>query len=333
MPVKSAPDTVTAAIQSILHQTLRTFELIVICNQCDSETKSRVLQVSDARLVVIEYNHLASVALALNAGLALARGQFIARMDADDVSCPERLELQAAALSKNESIQLVSGLVRFESRLADARGFKRYVDWQNSLLGASEIYANRYVESPLVHPSIMMRSECLRQLCGWQEGGFPEDYDLWLRFFAAGHRAVRLPVTVLVWNDHQDRLTRVDSRYLQTAFTRIKMQHLIKELQARQIGTGLDCRSLVFWGAGRYARRIIRLLQDAGFQIEALLEVHPGRIGQRIHGIPVVTPGHIQQDRNSFVLSGVPGIIARTEIEDYLHASGRQAVRDYYCLA
>ena len=82
------------------------------------------------------------------------------------------------------------------------------------LAGSPDAIAREiWIESPLAHPSVVMRRTCLERLGGYQDHGWPEDYDLWLRMHLAGERLAKVPEVLLDWREHPARLTRIDSRY------------------------------------------------------------------------------------------------------------------------
>ena len=138
----------------------------------------------------------------------------------------------------------------------------------------------RFVESPLVHPSVVLRTEALRALGGWRDGPFPEDYELWLRAIDAGRRFARLPEVLLRWRDTPSRLTRSDPRYGRDRFLATKLEALCRG--------PLSGRPAVVWGAGPIGKSWSRALAAAGRAAAAFVEVDPRKIGTRIHGVPVL---------------------------------------------
>src|SRR5207247_9233486 len=126
-----------------------------------------------------------------------------------------------------------------------------HVDWSNTLLSHQEISLARFVESPVVHPSVMFRRELIDRLGGYAEGQFPEDYELWLRWLEAGVRFEKLPEALLRWRDRDARLSRSDPRYDSEAFYRMKAIYLARWLAANN----RHHPKIVVCGAGRLTRR------------------------------------------------------------------------------
>jgi hypothetical protein len=158
---------------------------------------------------------------------------------------------------------------------------RAYVRWQNALLDHDAMARDRFVESPLVHPSVAMRKAALERLGGWRELDGPEDYDLWLRAFAAGLRFAKLPEVLLDWSDSRGRLTRTDPRYAPARFLALKLE----ALAGGPLGGG---RGAVVWGAGPVGKAWSRALRSTGHEVRAFVEVNPRKVGCRLHGAPVL---------------------------------------------
>jgi len=365
MPLYRNPNTVRRAIRSILKQTHADFELIIVENGSDEKTRAAVRSISDERMRLFSLPD-PGIVPALNLGLQYARGEYIARMDADDFSHPRRLELQAQALDRCPRLTLISSLVRFRSRL-NAAGFARYVDWQNGLQSHRDIVLGQFIESPLVHPSVMFRRSAVEAVGGYRNGDFPEDYDLWLRLLAAGAAMRKLPETLVVWRDHSERLTRNDRRYYEKAFHALKAPYLSRFVSQRihRDPTATEDgvthspepgRKLVIWGAGKLSRRFSSLLLDHGLEIAAYIDIDPRKIGRQVRGQPVLPPESLRNDlpealpevlsqeppgdprlftdgQRPFVLSYVAGGEARGLIAERLESYGFRPGRDFLMAA
>lgn len=326
LPVRNGAPCVRRAIHSILAQTCTDFELLVIENGSTDGTREllRAWSPPDPRLRVF---HLPEPDLvgALNRGMALARGSFIARMDADDVSRPRRLELQLRHLERHRDAGLVSCLVRHGGDPAAQAGYGAYVAWINSLRTHEEIALNRFVESPLAHPSVLFRREIAERLGAWRHGPFPEDYELWLRWLEGGVRMEKVPEVLLDWGDPPGRLSRTDPRYSRRAFYDCKAGYLRRWLERAPLAG----RELLFWGAGRETRRRLRSLQRLGVRPAGWVDIDPRKCGRRIAGIPVYAPADMPGPDACFVVSFVSSRGAREEIAGMLEARGFTAGAGY----
>ncbi len=312
MPVRNAAASLPAALDSLFAQTLGDFEIVAVDDgSTDGGATRAVLRAHarrDARLRVLDRPHGGIVA-ALTAGLAAARGDAIARMDADDVCHPRRLERQAAFLDAHPEVGLVSCLAAFGGDPEAARGYKAHLDWANGLVTPGDIRLGLFRESPLPHPTVMFRAELPGRLGGYRQGPFPEDYELWLRWSEAGVAMAKLPEALVVWNDPPGRLSRTDPRYDPEAFHRIKAGYLARQL-AR---INPHHPAILVAGAGRITRRRAEHLLAHGVAITAWLDIDPRKVGKVVAGRPVLALSEVPPPSACFV---VPYVASRGATED-----------------
>lgn len=323
LPVRNAAATVARAIASIRAQTFSDWELIGVDDGSTDGTREilRTLARSERRLKLIEQTH-AGVAAAANAAMAAACGEFIARMDADDESHPERLAAQVAFLDAlaNRDIGVVSCLVEFGGDRAASAGYALHVDWLNTLVTPESISLNRFVESPVANPSVMFRRELVARHGGCRAGEFPEDYELWLRWLDAGVRMAKVPRPLFTWHDPPTRLTRTDVRYDPEAFFRIKAPWIAREVA--RIATG---RAVWVWGAGRPTRKRAAHLEAHGVGVAGYVDVDAKKATPALGGtgLPVIAPETLPPAGKIFVLGYVAKRGAREVARTHMSA------RDY----
>ncbi|HUG53429.1 MAG TPA: glycosyltransferase, partial [Vicinamibacteria bacterium] len=281
LPVRDGEATLRECLASLFAQSMTDHEVLAVDDH--STDGSRALLEARARedgRVRVFTNPGRGLVSALNAAASAARAPLLARMDADDVCHPDRLLAQAGRFQAEPGLGVLGTGVRLVGGAAANDGMRRYVDWLNGLAGHDVIVRDIYVESPLAHPTVMMRAETLRRLDGYREFDGPEDYDLWLRAHAAGARFGVLEAVLLDWRDGPGRLSRTDPRYRPERFRELK-------IQALEAGP-LAGRAAVVWGAGPVGKGWCRALRARGHHVAAFVEVHPRRIGARIQGVPVV---------------------------------------------
>ena len=329
LPCRNAARTLPVALDSLLAQTLTDFEIIAVDDGSDDTTWDVLAGYAqrDARVRPLRQPHL-GVALTWNAAMASSRAPYIARMDADDLCLPRRLEAQAALLDAEPTLGLVSGLVRFGGDRAARQGYAVHVDWLNTLTTPEAISAGRFVDSPIANPSVMFRRELFERLGGARPNTgaatgaspFPEDYEQWLRWLERGVRMGKVAEEILVWNAPPQRLSRTAAEYSVEAFARIKAQYLWRWLIRHNPGHP----RVWVWGAGRVSRQKLAPLLDMGLEIEAYVDIDANKIGQSIHGIPVLPREAIPPYSPSapFILANVASRGAREEITAWLEALG-----------
>ena len=331
MPVFNAAATVWRAVESVRTQIFADWELIVIDDGSADGTRDILAEIArnEPRVRILARRHEGLVA-ALNAGLELARGEFVARMDADDESHPERLDAQVAFLAaeENRDVGVAGCLVEFGGDRAAGAGYALHVEWLNSLVSAEEIALNRFVESPLAHPSVMFRRELVQRHGGYRAGDFPEDYELWLRWSAAGVRIAKVPRVLLTWHDAPGRLSRRDARYAPEAFFRMKAEWIARWLAVEGVGAE---RKIFVWGAGRHTRKRAAHLTAHGVTIAGYIDVDAKKTGRGLGGtgVPVLAEDALPDVGEIFVLSYVTTRGARDYNRGKLTARGYVEGRDF----
>lgn len=295
LPFRNEAATLDAAIASIAVQTCTTWELLLIDNASTDEGASiaRPWIDRDHRIRVLQEPRI-GIAHALNTGLAHSKGQYIARMDADDVSHPERLAKQVAYLDAHPGIGVLGTRTSFESTMAESRGMQTFVHWQNKLLSPHEHYVKRFVDAPLAHPTVMFLRELVEQHGGYDTGPLPEDHELWLRWMDAGVRFAKLPEELLTWNDHAGRLSRTHNNYSVDAFFATKVKWLAKWMKRK-----LDGRPVIIAGTSVLCQERTALLEAEGIAVSAFTDVK----GSGVPGRPFVPHLELPPAGKAFVVS------------------------------
>jgi glycosyltransferase involved in cell wall biosynthesis len=207
LPVRDGAAFLREALDSVLAQTLRDFELIVVDDGSEDATPAILASVRDARLRVIRQEPAGLVA-ALRRALAEARGDVLARMDADDVSLPERLGRQLHALEADERVAVVGCAIETIDEGGGVTG-----SWS---LPADDAALRRrlLLRNPFTHGAVLLRRSAVEAAGGYQEGyGANEDYDLWRRI-ARDWRLGAVPEVLYRYRVHPAAVTktRVEER-------------------------------------------------------------------------------------------------------------------------
>jgi glycosyltransferase involved in cell wall biosynthesis len=298
LPVFNAASTLGLALESIRRQRAVELECVAV-DDGSSDGSLRCLEqmaARDPRIRVLPIGHRGIVA-ALNHGLAHCRGEYVARMDADDIMCSARLARQASFLDLHPELAGAGCHVRMFPRPARgllgegraAEGRREYERWLNSLQQPHDVLRDRFIECPLAHPTWMLRRPIFQRF-GYRDQGWPEDYDLLLRLLSSGHTLGIVPQRLLSWRDTPGRLSRTSVSYTDERFVAAKAFFLAS--------SWLDQHPrYILWGYGSTGRALCKALSSHGRQPHAIVEVHPGRVGQRIAGAPVIGPEDLLEVR------------------------------------
>ena len=258
------------AIESVLEQTLHDLELIVVDDASSDGTPALLDAVADERLRVLRNEHQTGLAASLNRGLDLARGRYVARLDADDVALPERLERQVERLRADPRCAVVGTAVvelDEDGRPGATHGLPA---------GATPLRWHALFSSPFFHPTVLVDRELLdthglRYDPGYLES---EDYELWTRLFAfADGGNLRAPLVLKRVHPGQATLRRSE---LQESF-----QRRVALREIARVAPALDSsRAQLAWqiGSGRGAGSP-GLEHESGEALLELLRAFEGRHG------------------------------------------------------
>jgi len=327
LPARDAGTTIDAAVKSVLAQTWADLELLAVDDGSSDDTFARLEAWArrDARVKVLR-THGVGLVGALELARSEARGRYLMRMDADDESLPGRLARSVEALEADATLAGVGTAVEiFRDDRPVSPNLAAYGRWLSGLVTPEELYRERLIESPLCHPSVTLRADALAGVGGWRDADVPEDWELWLRLLERGHRLRALPEALHRWRDHDRRVTRTDARYGFDRHHRLKARHLSVCFPAARFW---------IWGAGEVGRGISKALTAEGRGVERFVELHPRKIGQRIHGAEVIHPDALGgPEAGVHLLAAVGAHGAREEIRAALAARGWREERDFTCVA
>lgn len=319
LPVRDAAPWLAECLESVFAQTEAGFELLAVDDGSVDASRAMLEDAArrDPRVRVLETSEDGrGLVPALNVALAAARAPVLVRMDADDRMHAERLARQASALAADPSLFAVASRARAFPDEEVRDGMRAYVEWQNALLHPDELARDRFIESPVVHPSVAMRTEMARRrLGGWRDVGWPEDWDFFLRAFELGLRIARVPDVLLDWRQHDRQATRTGERYSADALVAARAAFL-----ARRLRPEADAGRMVWiLGAGPVGKELVKALARVGLVADGLADVDPRKIGGVVRGAgrrwTVVEHARLQaMTPRPFAVSAVAGAAARQRV-------------------
>jgi glycosyltransferase involved in cell wall biosynthesis len=255
IPCFNAAGTLMRALDSLGAQTFADFELVLVDDGSEDGTLEMAREAAsrDRRVYVIARPHEGIVS-ALQCGCAEARGDLIARMDADDVARPERLARQVAFMQEHPEVAICgTGVTMTGERVGYGR--RRYETWINALTDHDAIVRELFVECPIPHPTFCMRRGAFEAAGGYQDRGWAEDYDLVMRMFLAGMCFGKVGERLLEWFESPGRLSMRSPRYSPENFRALKRYYLGESyLQGRT--------AFHQWGAGEVGKVWLREWED-----------------------------------------------------------------------
>ena len=246
-------------------------------------------------------------------------------MDADDWSCPHRLERQFKMLNDANLDVVGSQISIVDENGKPQESLARYQRWINQeTLHERDILAFRFVELPIVNPTILARREYFES--GFRSGDFPEDYDLMLRAAASGMRFGKVAEVLFEWTDHSRRLTRTHSSFTPDAFMRCRRNHLLA-------GPLDKIETIDIWGVGKAGKPWIKWLLSQGIQVRNAFDVSERRVGETVHGSLVQHPRQLSVADGTIILVAVGAANAREVIRPQLENQGYVLGKDAWFVA
>ncbi len=316
LPFYNSEKTLERAIRSIQNQKFCDFECILIDNNSTDNSReiAKPFSNSDNRFILISEPQQ-GVVYASNKGWNNSKGKYIARMDSDDWSHPERLGLQDKFLENNPTYGAVATLVTHISHSDQTGGMSRFVEWNNSLVSSDQISNNRFVELPIVNPSAMWRRTIAEENGMFEHGNFPEDYEMWLRWMDNGVKIGKIDKYLLDWYDSDTRLSRTDSIYSDASFYKIKTKYLAYWLEKNNPFHP----DVAVWGASKISRRRAKLLELYDINIKCYIDTKKSK---RDLDKPVYYYEDIPSKDEAFVLTYIRQMNAKQQICEFLKTKG-----------
>lgn len=209
MPVYNGEKYLRESIDSILNQTFQDFEFLIIDDGSSDRSLEIIKSYQDNRIRIIKNAKNLGISQSLNNGLNLAKGDYIARMDCDDISLPNRFYTQVNFLNRNSEVVVVGSYMD----LIDPEGYKTKQQYLYPLTNENIIYSMLY-SNPMGHPSVMFRREEVIKVGGYRlkkewNNLSTEDYDLWLRLATHSYKLANIPEVLICYRDHPHSLTRM----------------------------------------------------------------------------------------------------------------------------
>jgi len=202
---QTPPRYLRAAIQSVLEQAHRSFELIIIEDLSSESAGDVIRELDDPRIRHRLREARGGLTSALREGVSMARAPFIARLDGDDICEPQRLAVQLKYLEEHPDISVVGSALSIIDEEDHIVGRRRYPLTHDNIASTMRRY------NCIAHPSVMFRKADVEAVGGYDIAQPLEDYELWCRMIAAGYRFANLPDALVHYRFHFESLrsTRV----------------------------------------------------------------------------------------------------------------------------
>ena len=221
---KDKPDYLSSSLDSVLNQTVRPDEIVCVCDGKLTDELYAVLHRYEAAneiIKVVSLSENSGLGKALNCGLPFCSNELVARMDADDISKPDRFEKQLAVFEQHPEYDVVGSWIdEFEGTPDNIVSVRKLPE------SPEELWEYGKKRNPMNHPSVMFRKSSVQDVGGYQPFYLFEDYYLWVRMLMAGKRLYNLQESLLYFRTSPEMFSRRGGmRYARSEFNFLEKMH------------------------------------------------------------------------------------------------------------
>ncbi|GGH41632.1 glycosyl transferase family 2 [Mangrovimonas yunxiaonensis] len=323
-PFKNTALFLPECIDSILTQTYKNWELIIVDDGSTDESPEIVAQYAklDARIKHFKAPEK-GIIKALRFALKQASGKYITRMDSDDVMPNYKLEMLHNNLKKHGEKHVATGLVRyFNPTHGVSNGYIKYEKWLNRLTMKGANFSEIYKECVIASPCWMVHKNDLMACGAFNLDRYPEDYDLTFRFYKHGFTCIPCDTVLHHWRDYSTRTSRTHEHYAHNYFLELKLHYFLE----------LDYdsnRPLALWGAGFKGKHIAKALIERHIPFYWICN-NPNKINKKIYQAPLLSFEHLKQLEHPQSIITVANGKQQKMIKQYFNDLNMTAMTDYF---
>lgn len=323
MPVKDTERFLVECLESIVNQSEKNWELIAVNDGSSDNSLSILKEFSKKDDRILVFNNTGNGIIdALCLAYSKCKGNFITRMDSDDIMSLDKLEVMKANLLKSGRGYISLGLVKYFSEIELGLGFKSYETWLNKLTLTGANFEGIYKECVIPSPCWMVFREDFENAEAFRPNDYPEDYDLAFRFYSFGLKPIPCNKVLHFWRDYATRTSRTHIHYADNTFLEIKARYFLElEYDAS--------KNLVVWGAGDKGKRIAKILIEKGIEFYWICD-NPKKIGKHIYEQEMLPFTELEYIKNSQSIITVANFNAQKEIKNYFNGINLILNKDYF---
>ena len=313
IPYKNAMPFFEDCLSSIIDQTYSNFELILVNDNSNdnSEKVAKKYQLTDKRVKSIKSNGNGIIA-ALISGAKIIKGDYITRMDADDIMKNDKLELMRKKLVLNGIGHVcVGGVEYFSSNKNLESGYIKYSKWLNQLTYSENNFLDIFKECTIPSPCWMMYMKDFKKINQFNDLNYPEDYNFAFKLWENNFKTTAVRKAIHLWRDHPKRTSRVDSTYDHKNFLELKIKYLINREQK-------SFERLVVWGAGKKGKLLAKKLIEKKLEFYWMTE-NINKINKDIYGVKISDKGIVKQDFKKLIICCISDPLFELPISDKMN--------------
>lgn len=331
MPMYNKSKYVEDAINSILRQTYKDIELIIIDDCSSDDSLKKVKKFDDNRIKLIELEKNRGVSYATNIGIRNCQGEYIVRMDADDISTRDRIE-KLIVFALKENADLVGSQFDIISDSTMPEGLYRFMNYSNSIIEQNEIIDNFTVMMPVLQGTYCMRRDIFEDEHYYNTNIFTsEDYEFLGRLLINNKKVCKIAEKLYYYRYVDSSLS--NSRNMETTINsiRIKLDFIFEYHKVKL----KEKNNIFIWGTKEFARYLYDELKKFKYDIKvrAFTDFDSEKWGEKIKGLPIIPPDDMTKMLNSDDIVLTIWNLDRQNIIKYLEDKGLKRNLNYFVLS
>jgi glycosyltransferase involved in cell wall biosynthesis len=323
LPFKDTARYLKECIESIQTQNYREWEVLAVDDHSSDESRSVMesFVITDPRIKVFN-NRGSGIIDALVLAHSQSSGEFITRMDSDDIMGPGRLKVMVRSLQRAGIGHIALGQVRYFRDGKIGEGYRSYEQWLNGLTGKGKNFDEIYKECVIPSPCWMVHRKDLGRSGAFLPKRYPEDYDLAFRFYASGLKCLPCQEVLHLWRDHGERASRNSGHYAENSFLDIKVHYFLKLHK-------VPVRPLALWGAGKKGKKLAQLFLREQIRFYWICN-NPKKIGKDIYGKVLLPLKELDALGAPQIIVAVANAGEQRSILDHLKARDLKNMQDFF---
>jgi glycosyltransferase involved in cell wall biosynthesis len=323
IPFKNTSAFIAECLESIVNQTFEHWELIIVDDHSTDNSYSIVKRFADKDSRIQLYkNNGNGIINALQLAYSKCEGDFITRMDSDDIMAKDKLQSMYDDLKTHGKGHLAIGLVKYFSKEGISEGYSKYQSWLNKLTKQGANYSEIYKECVIASPCWMVYRDDFDKCGAFNSELYPEDYELVFRFYK--HRLKCIPSTKLLhyWRDYNCRTSRTQPNYTHDMMLKLKLNYFLQLHHDNK-------KTLVIWGAGHKGKFAANYLIEHQINFIWICD-NPKKIGKHIYNHKLHDFKNLETIKNPQSIITVANPKAQKEIKTYLSNQNMESMIDYF---
>ncbi len=324
MSFYNAAPFLTECLNSAINQTESSWEFILVNNHSTDQSYQIAQEfVSKDPRFKLHNNPGYGIVPALQTALSLAKGQFITRMDADDIMPPQKLHSLLHALRKSGPGFVSTGLVSYFSHEGNpGEGYIKYANWLNSLTTNGTNFSDIYRECVIPSPCWMTAKEDLIKAGAFEPEIYPEDYELCFRFYQHGLKIAPVNEILHYWRDYPSRTSRNDPRYANPHYFELKLPRFL-QLECK------DAKEIVLWGGGSKGKNIAKWLINHNISFHWIIG-NTAKHGHQIYGQTIQNEKFIHSLQNPKIIIAFGNRQEQQSVQSFLESAGLKRSKHFF---